>query len=212
MGMRPPVIFRGRDSLGRAILALLAGWNVLLLGGLAASFVGERLALLASFGAAALLLLTTRPRSASPMRLRPRVLVAGALGLVAGYASLPFWIALIVSLGSALGLEPTGVAPLGRSGAARWVVGLVLAPVFEELLYRERLLPPLRRALGVAPALVLTSLLFALPHLEPWAVLGTFVVGLGLGSLLLAGGSVVACIGLHAGLNLAALLWASERA
>jgi hypothetical protein len=37
-------------------------------------------------------------------------------------------------------------------------------------------------------------------------VLATSLVGLGLGLLMLAGGSVALCIGLHAGLNLAAVV------
>ena len=83
---------------------------------------------------------------------------------------------------------------------------LGLAPVFEELLYRERLLLALRTRVGAGLAVAISSLLFALPHLEPWSVLATSLVGLVLGALMLVGGSVALCIGLHAGLNLAAVV------
>jgi membrane protease YdiL (CAAX protease family) len=67
------------------------------------------------------------------------------------------------------------------------------------------LLPPLCARLGAAPANDLTSGLFAIPHAEPWSVLGTFLVGLLLGAVYVASGSISLCIGLHAGLNLASL-------
>jgi membrane protease YdiL (CAAX protease family) len=86
------------------------------------------------------------------------------------------------------------------------VAVLGLAPVFEELLYRERLLLALRTRTGALLAVTISSLLFALPHLEPWSVLTTSLVGLALGALMLASGSVALCIGLHAGLNLAAIV------
>ena len=54
--------------------------------------------------------------------------------------------------------------------------------------------------------MVVTSWLFALPHLEAWSMLGALLVGLSLGWVRLAFGCVAPCIGLHAGLNLASLL------
>jgi hypothetical protein len=87
-----------------------------------------------------------------------------------------------------------------------WLAHVVFAPVFEELLYRERLLPALRPHVGRAPALVLASALFALPHAEAWTMLATFCVGLFLGALQLACGRAGLCIGYHAGANAAVLL------
>ena len=85
----------------------------------------------------------------------------------------------------------------------------MLAPVFEELLYRERLLAALAPRVGAPAAVFATSALFALPHLEPWHVVGTFFVGLGLGTVMRLGGSVGLCIAIHAGLNLASLVGGS---
>jgi membrane protease YdiL (CAAX protease family) len=74
------------------------------------------------------------------------------------------------------------------------------------LLYRERLLPALRARLGAPVALLLSSTLFAAPHLEPWSVLTTFCVGLVLGGVFLATGRVELCMAHHAGLNAAVLV------
>ena len=55
---------------------------------------------------------------------------------------------------------------------------IALAPVFEELLYRQRLLDPLRRRVGAAAAVTISSLLFAFPHLSPTRIAQTFVLTL----------------------------------
>jgi membrane protease YdiL (CAAX protease family) len=161
-------------------------------------------------------LLATRPRGtrgfpperrAGALRARP-VLEALAAGLAAGAGllALPAWLALIGGVGGALGLAPRGASPPIPPASFQAGVSVLLAPALEELLYRERLLPPLRRRLGTPVAVATTSALFALPHAEPWAVLGTFLVGLALGGLLCAGRSTALCVGYHAGLNLAGLL------
>jgi membrane protease YdiL (CAAX protease family) len=49
---------------------------------------------------------------------------------------------------------------------------------------------------------LLTSGLFALTHLTPWQMLGSFLVGIVLALIRQVSGSVIACIGFHAGLNL----------
>jgi len=78
-------------------------------------------------------------------------------------------------------------------------------PVVEELLYRERIWD----ALGAVPLLIrglVTSALFALPHVEAWSVLGTFLVGAGLALTRAASRSLGFCVALHAGLNLGGLI------
>ena len=80
---------------------------------------------------------------------------------------------------------------------------VVLAPIFEELLYRERLFDAIAvTPLGTGGATLVTSALFALTHLTPWHLLGSFLVGIALALLRRFSRSVTACIGLHAGLNL----------
>jgi membrane protease YdiL (CAAX protease family) len=86
-----------------------------------------------------------------------------------------------------------------------------LGPLLEEALYRARLLPALRAALGAPLALLLSSALFALPHGDPWLVLAAFGVGLALGAAFLATRSLALCVAYHAGLNLAVAAWLSGR-
>jgi len=181
-----------------ASILLLASWSLLASGGLLSDRIGRDAAVLVSFAAVTALVVATPPRSStSPIRLR-----AAAAAFAAGFASYPAWAALIVAGGLAVGLAPRPGTPPGAGSPALWIAVLVLAPVFEELLYRERLIPALRERIGAPLAVVATSALFALPHLEPWNVLGTFLVGLMLGAVYLGTAAIELCIALHAGLNL----------
>jgi membrane protease YdiL (CAAX protease family) len=177
-------------------------WLALLLGQVSLSApLGPEVAVLLSFAIATSLVLALPPRRA-PQWLDGWLFVLGAL---AGLASWPVWIQLIAAAGTALGLGP----PAASRGAPSVLLAgatLLLAPVFEEVLYRERLLGALRGRLGTAAAVVLSSAAFALAHVEPWAVLGTFLVGLALGAVMCLWGRLALCIGLHAGMNAAAVL------
>jgi membrane protease YdiL (CAAX protease family) len=129
--------------------------------------------------------------------------LANAFCFAAGFVALPAWLAGIALAGRALGLSAPEPPP---ALAPEDVFALVaLAPCFEEWLYRERLLPALRRKLGAPLGLVLASAAFAAPHLAPWSALAAFAVGLALGALFLAAGRVGPCVAAHAGLNAAAL-------
>ncbi len=127
--------------------------------------------------------------------------ITGAAGLAAGWALLPGFSAWILWAGSALGIA----GPVPAGGGQSWpflLATAVLAPTFEEIVYRERLLPALATRIGIAPALLLSSAAFALPHQTPWATLGSFSAGLVLGSAMLVGRSLALCIGMHSGFNL----------
>jgi membrane protease YdiL (CAAX protease family) len=192
------------NSLLGACLLVTSVWLALLLGqsGLSAP-LGREVAVLLSFAAATILVLVLRPRSLCAPERRDSWLFG--LGALAGLASWPVWIDLIAAAGAALGLEPP-VASRGAPNVLLVGAPLLLAPVFEEVLYRERLLGALRAHLGAAAAVVVSSAAFAVAHVEPWAVLGTFLVGLALGTAMCLTGRLALCIGLHAGLNAAALL------
>ncbi|MEN8162476.1 MAG: CPBP family intramembrane glutamic endopeptidase, partial [Myxococcota bacterium] len=161
-------------------------------------------ALVGGHAAAALLLVWMRPaRTRAPLRVDgPAALLATA----AGFVALPAWLAGVWTLGLAFGLPVPVASGAGAAPSVVWLAQIALAPIFEELLYRERLLPALRWRLGGPPALVLSSALFALPHLDAWTMLATFCVGLFLGAVQLAGRRVALCIGYHAGANAAALV------
>ena len=127
--------------------------------------------------------------------------ITGAAGLAAGWALLPGFSAWILWAGNALGIP----GPVPAGGGQSWpflLATAVLAPTFEEIVYRERLLPALATRIGIAPALLLSSAAFALPHPTPWATLGSFSAGLVLGSAMLVGRSLALCIGMHSGFNL----------
>lgn len=92
-------------------------------------------------------------------------------------------------------------------GGMSVLLALVLvAPVTEELLFRGWLLQDLKEQYGETPALVWSSLLFGLAHLEPPAMLYATIGGLVLGAVALRTKSTLASIAMHAGVNALPLL------
>lgn len=75
---------------------------------------------------------------------------------------------------------------------------VVLAPLFEETIFRGVLLPVLGRELGVAWGIVLSSLVFGIAHLSLGELPPLFVLGLGLGWLRWSSGRLGACVLMHA--------------
>jgi len=67
---------------------------------------------------------------------------------------------------------------------------MLVAPLTEEGLFRGLMLPALARRHGARTAVLWTSLLFALVHLNPWQGAGALVAGLYLGALRLRTGGV----------------------
>ena len=170
---------------------------------LASALAAEHAALLA-FTAFAAALFATRRAGVSARR--TRVGAACALAACAGAVAQPAWLRATARTGAALGLAPAPLDTATRTTPAPmlWFGAGLAGPLAEELLYRERLLRALRPA-GPAGAVALTSVLFALPHGEPWWMLGALLFGLWLGALALASRGVWLCVGYHAGFNLACL-------
>jgi membrane protease YdiL (CAAX protease family) len=195
-------------SVASSVVLLLAVWSLLLAGWAPSLWLGPEVALLLSFGVATALVLWRRARGDRPRPTATRRVGALSLtlGLAAGYLSFPAWVSLVSGIGLRIGLEPLPARAPGAGGAALWLAAVVLAPLFEEILYREHLLSSLRAAAGPLPALALSTLAFAISHLEAWSVLATACVGLVLGVVALVGRSVWLCVALHAGLNLASML------
>jgi len=187
--------------LASALLVMLAVWTILSSGSMFSSLIGEEPATLLVFSCSAALLIVTR----RPSLVRPRLpdVALLALTVTLGFAGhLPLR-AAIALLGFALGLAPIPAAPPGASGSPLLLAVVVAAPVFEELLYRERLLDAIAATpLRTGGAVFLTSALFALTHLTPWQMLGSFLVGVVLALIRRVSGTVTACIGFHVGLNL----------
>jgi membrane protease YdiL (CAAX protease family) len=92
------------------------------------------------------------------------------------------------------------------SRALAMILVLVLAPLFEELLFRGFIWDCLERSLGSGAALVSSSLLFALYHADPLHVVSVLPLSLLLGTLRLGTGSIVPCIAAHFGNNLLSMI------
>jgi membrane protease YdiL (CAAX protease family) len=85
--------------------------------------------------------------------------------------------------------------PLGLAGMAFSIA--ILAPVFEEAVFRGALWGMLERSLPPAAVWVITSLLFALIHMDPVHVIGVTFTGFILGWVRWMGGSIWPCIAVH---------------
>jgi membrane protease YdiL (CAAX protease family) len=174
--------------------------------GLLAIWLVPAQASLGAFAIVAAALLARRP----PHRRRAagsiRQLAAFGAAACAGALAQPAWLRAVARIGLALGLTPVSPAPAPPAGAAAalWLGAGCVGPLAEELLYRERLLLALRGA-GPVAAVIASSALFALPHLEPWWMLGAFLQGLWLGALAWTSRSLSLCIAYHAGVNVACL-------
>lgn len=196
-----------RPALCPPLVLMLAVWCVLLAGQAVTAWVDLPWAVLLSFSGASALVFFFRPaggvRPSPGPSSRTKIAVL-TLGLAAGCALHPARLELASFIGSALGIEPepTGVPPLS-GGPTMWISLIVLAPVFEETLYRSSLFFPLRARIGAPLAIVVTSALFAAPHVAPWIVLGTFLGGLLLGTAMHLTRSLALCIAIHVGQNLA---------
>jgi hypothetical protein len=88
-----------------------------------------------------------------------------------------------------------------------WFALIVMAPLFEESLFRGFLIPGMQRSFLKAPgAILLTSALWALIHsqYEPFHIGIIFVGGILLGTARVSTGSLPLCIFLHATMNIIA--------
>ncbi len=90
---------------------------------------------------------------------------------------------------------------LREMGLAFVFLGVVVAPITEELLFRGLILRGFLRHYSVNKAVLLSALLFALVHLNPWQFTGAFVFGILAGFLYFWTGSLIPCLASHAILN-----------
>lgn len=77
----------------------------------------------------------------------------------------------------------------------------LLAPLYEEVVFRATILPTLARSYGAVVGVLLSSLLFAAAHLSLVEFFPLLVLGLGLGWLRLRSGRLSACVLMHAAWN-----------
>jgi membrane protease YdiL (CAAX protease family) len=186
-------------SAAGALLLVAGVWGLLLAAG--AGRPGGDAELLAAVGLACAALLAYPP-AARPRPAAGALLLAGA----AGFASFPLGLAALGAIAPALGLGPP---PAPREpGLLSAALQVGPGALLEELLYRERLLGALRPRLGTAGAVAASSAVFAAAHPEPWSALAALGAGAALGATFAATGCVALAAAAHAGLNLAACLWA----
>ncbi len=77
------------------------------------------------------------------------------------------------------------------------ITTVVLAPVFEELVFRGILLPVLVSKVGKIGGVLLSALIFALAHLSVGELPPLFVLGIGLGLMRLSSGRLFPCALMH---------------
>lgn len=80
-------------------------------------------------------------------------------------------------------------------------LGVAVAPVAEEVLFRGILMPLILRRLGSVPAVLLVALFFALLHFNVFAFVPLFVIGTGFGLSYLMSGDLRVPILMHALFN-----------
>ena len=89
------------------------------------------------------------------------------------------------------------------------ITTVVLAPVFEELVFRGVLLPVLVSKVGKLSGVLLSALIFALAHLSVGELPPLFILGIGLGLMRLSSGRLFPCALMHSlwnGVTFASLL------
>ncbi len=78
------------------------------------------------------------------------------------------------------------------------LTAVVLAPLFEEVIFRGTLLPVLARRTGSLTGAVLSGLLFGMAHISIGELAPLTVLGIGLALLRLSSGRLVPCVLMHA--------------
>jgi len=73
----------------------------------------------------------------------------------------------------------------------------LLAPLFEEIIFRGILLPTLSRDFGIILGIIVSSFIFALAHLSLAEMPPLFVLGIGLGITRIASGSLLSSVIMH---------------
>ena len=89
------------------------------------------------------------------------------------------------------------------------ITTVILAPIFEELIFRGILLPVLAGKMGKIGGVVISALIFALAHLSVGELPPLFVLGIGLGVMRLSSGRLFPCALMHSlwnGVTFASLL------
>lgn len=138
----------------------------------------------------------------------PRGFSLYAQALLLSYASLLIWGIIVYAL-TGRGAQENLLPAFGTGREALLAAALsasLIAPVTEELLFRGFLFAGLRGRLGLVPAVVVSSLAFALFHFNPYAFPALVALGAVLAWLFQRSGSLWPGVALHATINTVTLL------
>jgi membrane protease YdiL (CAAX protease family) len=98
--------------------------------------------------------------------------------LIASYAIILVHNTILVLLGiETQGQEITQLFGALKSPVWFFIVGAILAPLVEEIFFRGFLFQGFRARYGWIPGLLLSSAIFGLAHLDPVALIPTFILG-----------------------------------
>ena len=78
-----------------------------------------------------------------------------------------------------------------------FITTTLLAPLFEEIIFRGILLPTLARDFGIILGIIVSAFIFALAHLSLGEMPPLFVLGIGLGVTRIASGSLLSSVIMH---------------
>ncbi len=199
---------RGTQAVGMAALVLAAIYFLqgVFLKSPAGGFLLQFLGLFLALPVAAAAALRTDLRKTFSLRM-PRLAAWPAVVLGAPSILVLLGLLLRVMDVSEEGLEPLRKSFEDLASGVGLPLLILLPPVAEEVLFRGFLLAGFRRAGRAATAVVLTAAVFAFYHLLPAKYLPTGLLGLWLGYLVVATGSLYPAILGHLLNNGLAMLW-----
>jgi membrane protease YdiL (CAAX protease family) len=129
-------------------------------------------------------------------------LAAGGAGLLFGVAGPLMNLIPMIEF-----FRPLFEDSFAQTGVSSFLMLVIAAPVLEEIIFRGVMLDGLLRRTTPLKAIVLSSFLFGLVHMNPWQFVVGFLVGVFAGWVYLKTRNLVAVIVIHAGINFSAYLY-----
>lgn len=86
---------------------------------------------------------------------------------------------------------------MGDGNVFMFLAAVVAAPIFEELIFRGIILDGFLRNYSKWPAIIMSSLIFGVAHLNPWQFVVAFLLGIFLGWIYYRTRSILPCIAIH---------------
>jgi hypothetical protein len=129
---------------------------------------------------------------------------------IVGLSVLMLWVQVLVWFGVDSLIPPDTAKQVLNEAGGNIVVTIVLVgilgPIAEEIFFRGFVLPGLVKKFGIIWALVISSVVFGLFHIDLGAIVPTFALGLGLGWVYLKTGSIWPAMFAHGLHNTVAVL------